>query len=462
MKVRPGIRSVPPLLLLMTAAASASPARAGESSATPAASPPAVSPAGGDQGLAIDLPTALRLAGAENLEVKVARERLAQAEAANQSALLQFFPWVSVGAAYRRHENRIQDVVGNLLDTEKQSYSPGVALAAQVDLGDAIYRKLAAKQLVDAAREALAVQSQNSILEAAAGYFELTRAHAAVEIAGEALRTSKDYQAQLEAAVGAGLAFRGDALRVQVQTERYGIALRQAVERERIAAAGLARTLHLDPAVALWPRDPAPVSLTLIPPTSSLETLVDQALATRSELRQAGAVISAADATDRGAKYGPLIPTIGGLAFVGGLGGGTHGATDTFGDTEDYAVFLNWRIGPGGLFDTGRIKSAEARLAEARVAEKITRDQVVQQIVENHTRVRSLADQLIATQASLATTTETLRLTSERKEFAVGAVLEVIQSQQDLTRARYDYMSTIAEYDKAQYALSRALGGPLE
>jgi outer membrane protein TolC len=46
-----------------------------------------------------------------------------------------------------------------------------------------------------------------------------------------------------------------------------------------------------------------------------------------------------------------------------------------------------------------------------------------------------------------------------RKEFAVGNALEVIQAEQDLTRARSDYANAVVDYNKAQYALTRAIGG---
>jgi outer membrane protein TolC len=59
----------------------------------------------------------------------------------------------------------------------------------------------------------------------------------------------------------------------------------------------------------------------------------------------------------------------------------------------------------------------------------------------------------------LSSADESLRLTRQRKEFGVGAVLENIQAEQDLTRARNDYVASIAEYDKAQYALRHAIGG---
>ena len=51
-----------------------------------------------------------------------------------------------------------------------------------------------------------------------------------------------------------------------------------------------------------------------------------------------------------------------------------------------------------------------------------------------------------------------LTLARARTEFGVGVVLENILAEQDQTRARFDYVRAIGEYDKAQYGLARALG----
>jgi len=51
-----------------------------------------------------------------------------------------------------------------------------------------------------------------------------------------------------------------------------------------------------------------------------------------------------------------------------------------------------------------------------------------------------------------------LRLTRERKRFGVGAVLEDLQAQQELARARSDHLSAAADFYKAQYGLSKAVG----
>src|SRR5438093_3100871 len=175
-------------------AAVIAPAFSGETVAPPDRGEATTAAAGG---FLIDLPTALRLAGAQNLDVQIARERLAEAKANHESAVAQFVPWLSPGAAYRRHENRIQAVDGSIFDADKQSYSVGGSLTAQMDLGDAIYKSLAAKQLVKAADHALDAQRQDAVVAAAQGYFELAFAQAAVNVAGEAVRISSDYETQI-------------------------------------------------------------------------------------------------------------------------------------------------------------------------------------------------------------------------------------------------------------------------
>ena len=408
----------------------------------------------------IDLPTVLRLAGAQNLDIQIAREHLNEAQANRQGALEQFFPWISAGIGYHRRDGVAQAVpAGTISDAHYQSYSPGAALSAQIVFGEAIYNSLAAKQLVRASDQALEAQRQDSVLSAAQGYFELEKAKSLGDVVRAALQTSQDYQAQLHAAVASGIAFKGDELRVQTQSERYEIALRQGLEHQRIAAAELARTLHLDPRVELVPPGTELAPLTLFDTNLSTGQLVEQALNLRPELKQRQSLVSAAQTEHKGSVYGPLIPSLGAQAFGGGLGGGPDGGPNNFGPVGDYTVGLSWRIGPGGLFDSGRINGTKARVAAAQLSQEKLRDDVVAEVVTAIARTQSLSAQLQLARRNLATASETLRLTRERKQYGVGIVLEDIQAQQDLTQARSDYFNSLAEYNKAQYALSKAIGG---
>jgi len=406
----------------------------------------------------IDLPTALRLAGAQNLDVQLARERLAEAKARHAQALAQFFPWIAPGVGYRRHDDKLQDVEGNIIDVHKYSYAPGATLGAQVDIGDALYQSLAAKQLEHAATHALEAQRQDVILSAATGYFELTLAQATVGVAAESVKILSDYEDQLQQAIGAGLAFKGDQLRVRVQLERGRLVLRQAMEQQRIASARLAQVLRLDPALELAAQESELAPLTLFETNTPLGSLVRQAVSTREELKQNQALITAARESKNGVSYGPLIPSVGAQAFFGGLGGGRRGVSDSFGGQEDYLVGLSWRIGPGGLFDSTRVRSAEARVRQAEIADQKLKDDITRQVVEAHTRWLSARDQLGTARSALQAAEEGLRLAQQRKEFAVGIVLENISAEQDLTRARLDYVKAVAELNSAQYLLRKATG----
>ena len=114
----------------------------------------------------IDLPTVLRLAHARNLDIQIAKERLAEAQANQEVAIWQALPWVAPGVGYRNHQGLIQDVNGNIIDVHKQSYAVGPTSKLQLDIGDTLYKNLITRQLTKAARYAVAAQTQDSVLAA--------------------------------------------------------------------------------------------------------------------------------------------------------------------------------------------------------------------------------------------------------------------------------------------------------
>ncbi|MSU34903.1 MAG: TolC family protein [Pedosphaera sp.] len=420
-----------------------------------------ISPVGRAQGTneaqRIDLVTVLRLAGTQNIEVQIARERLAEAQADHGSAIAQLFPWVAPGIGYRRHDGNLQDVAGNITEVHKQSYAPGGLVGAQLDLGEAIYKQLATKQEATAASHGLEAQRQESAAGAALAYFDLLASKSVVEITSESVRLAADYEGQVQRAVEAGIAFKGEQLRVRVQRERNQLAWQRALADARIVSAKLAQTLRLNSTVELLPSGSDLVPMPLI--RTNLMRLIAQALAGRSELKQSGASTAAARELRRGATYGPLVPTVGALVFWGGLGGGRGNDWGSLDGQEDYSVSLSWRLGAGGLLDLNRQRAAQARLNRAQLSNEKLRDEITRQVVEAVTQAESLAEQLAISQGTVTTAEQGYRLAQQRKEFGVGIVLEALQAEQELTRARLDYARSIAEFNKAQYALLRAVGG---
>ena len=143
-----------------------------------------------DAATPIDLPTVLRLAGAQNLDVQIARQALEKAQANRTIALEKFFPWLAIGATYHRRDGFAQAVpAGTISSTHFDSYAPGGTLNAQVAVGDAIYETLAARQLVRASEHGLDALTQDSTLEAVVAYFDLVRAQAVIGVAEQAVET---------------------------------------------------------------------------------------------------------------------------------------------------------------------------------------------------------------------------------------------------------------------------------
>jgi outer membrane protein TolC len=407
----------------------------------------------------INLAATMRIAGADNLDIQITLQRFAEAQANHRETLAQFFPYLSPGIAFRHHSGNIQSVEGDILDLSKESLSVGVNVIAQLELGDSIYKSMAARHLVTAAEFAAETQRQESIFQAVSGFLELARASAATRVALESVNIADDYANQVKQAVAAGLGFKGDQFRSKAQAEKNRLLLRQAQEQRRVAAARLAAALRISPTVDLRPEGGDPAPMRLLDREENLGSLVGNALANRPELKQSGAETAAAQKARAGAIYGPLVPTVRAEYFSGGLGGGRHdNATDHFGDSQDFGIGLGWRVGPGGIGDVPRIEANTARLRAAELLGARTELEVKRQVVEAQTRVQSFRDQLESAREALSASEQALKLTRERQQFGVGEVLENIQAEQDLTRARLDYLTVVTEYNRAQFALRRAVG----
>ena len=406
----------------------------------------------------MDLAETLRVAGASNVELALARERLNEARALQAGTLWQWAPSISPGVGYRAHQDRIQNVEGRMLEVERDSVQLGPTFLAQLEAGEAFYRGQAAKAVTEAGRAEVEMRRQEAVAAAAVAFFDLARAQAVVGVAEESVRLMEEYAAQLERAVGAGLAFKGDALRVRVQADRNRGALIQARNRRRVSAARLAQVLHMDPAVELRAPETELAPLTLTPAEASVESLVNLARARRPDVVRQSALQRAAQKNRDAAKVAPWIPTVGAQVFVGGLAGGNDTSRSGLGASEDYQVTLGWRIGSGGLFDRTRVRAAEARLKAADLERVKLEDELAVQVVEAHTQALSAREQLGLSRRMLAAAGEAFQLSAGRREFGVGVVLETLTAEQEFTKAKGEVIEAVAEWNRAQYALLRATG----
>ena len=438
------------VLIAVFAASSVSGPTLAQSPAVPSVASPATAPQ------VLDLSTVLRLAGLNDLDLALVREAEKQARAVNDAATLRFFPWLTAGTSYSKATGAAQDVSGQMISVDKQLYDRSVAANLQVDLGNAIFEKLAASQRARAAGFDLEASRNDTALAAAAAYFDLVNAVAQTDIAREAVRISQEYEDQLNRAFQAGLTNRSEALRVGVQTQRARVTLREAEAAVRSTSAGLATLLRLDPAVDLEPRERIVNPPTLVPVDMPVQALVQDALAHRPELEASRATVAASDKDRLAAKYGPLVPSLRGQAAIGQLKGGTNGVLSDYLSAHDSTVGLQWRFGPGGLFDFSRTDAANSALESARLNAEKAHDAIAEEVVQAYEAARAALDQMGLSRRAVELAEQSLRLSEQRREFGVYAVLEVIEAQQDLTQARGAYAQALTQYAKSQYALAHA------
>jgi len=405
----------------------------------------------------VDLPTVMKLAGANNDEIELARVKHAESIAESKLAWQRFWPTLSLGVGYRGHEGRIQDVAGAIFDARKQQYTVGTAVVIDWSPGDLYYSALAAKQKAIAAEQLAEKSRRDIVMEATARYFDLLATEASVVILEDDLRLTQDYEKQIGGAVTAGTAFRADLLRVKTQVSRAKLTIRQHQEKRDLAAAALAETLRLPPETELRPAkaDLVPVRLN---GKKGVASMLTDAVQNRPELKAASAANSAATFERDRARIAPLIPSVQAGYNFGGLGGGFAGDMGNFGDSQDFYAGLGWKIGPGGLFDKQRQAIAGAREEATVLQAGQIKAAIGREVVEAAAKSQSAHDQIAINDEAVTAAEEMAKLAKERQASQLGVVLEYLLAREELTRARQSRVMAVTDFNKAQHELKRAIG----
>ena len=404
----------------------------------------------------IDLVTALRLAGANNLDVAFFREQINEAKSEEAVSALWYLPDLTAGARYNRHDGQIQSTEGEILDVNKGSLHSPLGVEAFINPVDGIYRKLVAEQKRKVV-EAIHERSVADAMEAAAiGYYRLVRVTELIGIADDAVARSEELVRLSEK-----LAEGGAGLQAEVARAKANLAVDQqrslAVRRDLdLAASRLAVVLQLDPAARLRPRRGAVRIITLVNESEPLEEMYARALSQRPEMLESLALKISAQHEEKATKLQPLTPQFGVGAGYGTFGGGTGGRLNDFDDRAELMVSVQWRFQFGYA---ERRQAAESRHRQAELGVSQVEQAIRLEIVERRYRMQALREQVGLTIKEEVAARETLRLTRERFEQGAGLQLEVLQAQSALTESQGKHLGAIIDSNQTQHRLLRALGG---
>lgn len=412
------------------------------------------------QTYAIDLPTALRLGQGQNQLVQLMQERITEANANLDQAQLLLLPNLRLGAGYQHHEGRIQSTNGSVIEASRSSGNIGPSINLTLDIADAIYQPLAAKQDAAAATAASQAVSNHVLLEVTNAYYELLRATLNLEIAQETLANNTDL-AQLTtnfARSGAGL--ESDAARAAVEQLIAQQRLDQANETVNVNSARLAQLLHLDPTIRLQPNDTAVASINIVSTDTPLTELISTAQTRRPEVEQNNALVEGGLQRYKQAKKGPWIPNL--TAGVGGglFGGGTGSSLGNSDDRSDYGVGIYWQLDNLGLGDKARQRQQRSRLQQLRLSKSATLDQISSEVAQAYAQVQAAPHQIELGTAAVKRAVTSYELNRSRIYQKQGLPIETLQAIQSLTLTRQIYLNSVINNNQAQFRLYTAIGHP--
>ena len=377
--------------------------------------------------LPIDFATALRLVGTNNLDVARAREVVTQSRIQLEQSELLMLPSVNAGSTYYGHEGNIAKTEGNIERVNKDSLFVGFGPSILVNLGEALFAPLVARQASNAAKAGERRVHNDTLLAVSQAYFAVLRAVGvwrALDLVLELLTAntpspmragSKGLLPVVDAIQKAGLAeaLESEVYRVQVEVVRRREERTAAVAEFALAVANLARLLRLDPASPLWPVEDFRTSVEWPLPWAAepLEEQVQLALTNRPELAENRFLVQAAVERVRAARFRPLVPSLvadyswgdfGASPDINPKGGfGPSGRILHFNTRADYDMGLVWKLQNLGFGNRAEVHLQQSLARQASLRQLQVQDMVVAQVVKTNERLGSLRDRIGAIRSGL-------------------------------------------------------------
>jgi outer membrane protein TolC len=422
----------------------------------------------------IDLATALQLAGAGNLQIALARERIREAQARLEGARALWLPSVNVGVGYNKHDGRIQDTRGEVIEVSRNSLfvggGPSVGtfgasgastqprLVTGISLADALFAPLAERQTVRATQAAAATRFNDTLLLVALAYTDLAGTQSQVAIAHEAVRNAEELVRLVGDRVKAGTAPPADGLRAQAELSERRRQLALTEERVRVASTELVRLLRLDAAVTLFPLENQPVPVVLVPEDAPLTELIAQGIANRPEIEANRALVEATLQRLRQERWRPWLPSLQVGVSAGGFGGGEGSFLGDYSDRVDFDALVVWELRNLGFGNRALRRERDSQNAQANLAVEEIREIVAAEVAQAYHQVKHRREQIDAARGEVTAAAEAVPLNFKGIQGNVLRAIEAQQAIQALAAARFLYLDAVLDHNRAQFQLLRALG----
>jgi len=453
--------------------------------------------------LPIDLPTVIRVARADNLDIRQAQQAVVASRGQLESTVGSVFPAIVPSALFEHVEGAVRATPGNLVGVGFNSFQLSGVVQWVMNPGRVIYEIIAAKKRLLATEDQERAVVLETTRQAIIQFYDLVLAQTRVAAAQQAVAETEELLRISQLRVQTGTAVPANELQAKARHAERHQDLILALKAFYDASVALAVTLRLDVAVTLVPKVDELPPVTLVRDDLALGDLLAVAVEYRPDLAAIRKRVEAA-AADRGATwwgdFGPqfqLAYQFGGItghssntAEPQGIPGnlivnplsqngsfssnpvanglikeaisrgakkpeGQHNQTFGFKSQQRAAAGASWHI---SLSAFGDLKSASAAEAAAQLDAERQLDHVRAQVVQFQQASRANAALIPLAQEQVTAAAEALRLAQANYQAGTMTTVDVLQAEQALAQARVRFADAVVHYNQAQVDLLSAVG----
>ncbi|MFQ5422575.1 MAG: TolC family protein [Phycisphaerae bacterium] len=454
--------------------------------------------------MAIDLATVVRVAMADNVDIRLAKYRVQQLRGRLESTIGGVFPVLVPSALFDHVDGSVRATEGNIVNVGFNTFQPSIALQWVLNPGRVAYEIIASRKRLRASKHEERATRMETLRTAALQLYELVLAQARISAGHQAVTEAEELLRinRLRARTGTGVPADESRAEARLAERRQDLAM--AMNALYQASLALTETLQLeDPTVTLIPRMKSVPPITLVRDDIPIEELLAIAVQSRPDLASVRLLASAAG-SDRGATwwgaFGPQFQASYQYAGITGhanntdrgrgipsnlivnplSAGGTfsarpvangnlrelilrgsrradHNRDETFSFSDQHrasaGIQSRW-----SLSAFGDLKAADATQQQALLKADRMLTTVKTQVVGSQQASRTQRGLIEMARQQTAAAEEALRLTQASLQAGAMTTLDVLQAQDAVAQARLRYAGAVVRFNQAEIDLLAALG----
>ncbi len=419
--------------------------------------------------LAIDLPSVVRVAAAQNFDIRAAQQAVIASRGSVESAVGAAFPALVPTALFESAQGTVRATEGTLVGVGFNTFQPSIAIQWLINPGRVIYDIVAAKKRLSASEHEEEAVVIETLRAAVVQFYDIVLAQARISAAHQGVVESEELLRINRLRTQTGTGVLADELRAKARLAQRRQDLITEMSAFYEASVTLAVTLHLDSSVTLVPKLDRLPPIKLVRDDIEIEELLAIAMNFRPDLEGVKALVEAAAARTGSTWWGAFGPQFSASYQYGGITGNAQNAEPIVGVNGPELVDQTYSLSHQQLADAsvewrlslsafGNMKTAKAYESQAEIEALRLMDRVAAQVVTAAQVSRANAKLIGLARQQVDAAAEALRLSQANLEAGSMTTLDVLQAQDAVNQARVRHAAAVVRYNQAQVNLLASLG----